>query len=560
MRYRIPFLTVIVAVAATASAQDQFCTVSSPACDPPLPVKLSLTPSPQQSPHASIPDCQTTYKAIEEINAAIRPALTDLTQNTDYFSYYRLDLYGASCPFWSEDGTCGNIACAVTTIDNEDDIPPIWRAEELSKLAGPKAAHPKNPPPAERPLSGQLGDETSESCVIEADECDERDYCIPDDQNGRNGDYVSLLANPERFTGYAGSAAHNVWEAIYRENCFSKPSSDVSGFGISDASQAKLGFVNIMQDKAAHKLGPDSMGQPKLPGVEVDDECLEKRVFYRLISGMHSSISVHLCWDYLNQTTGTWGPNAQCFEERFNGRMERIDNMYFNYALLLRAVQKLKNYVPYYTFCSSDYAQNRITKEKFLNLINLIPEEKLYDESKMFLADSQVSKDEFKVRFKNVSRIMDCVGCDKCRMWGKLQIQGYGTALKVLYDFDEDADYESLPQLRRTEMVALVNTLDRLSHSISVLPKFYEMIEAKRRVEAGIVEEPRIIELIEDVDSVEKKSTKSEIEIEKTAIPEDDDDEIDNRTISEVFWAEVNLVFNVWKFVIKSWFYFPKLV
>ncbi|KAI5820661.1 endoplasmic reticulum Oxidoreductin 1-domain-containing protein [Pyronema omphalodes] len=538
MRYRIPFLTGIVAVAATASAQDQFCT---------------------QSPHASIPDCQTTYKAIEEINTALRPDLTDLTQNTDYFSYYRLDLYGTSCPFWSEDGTCGNIACAVTTIDNEDDIPPIWRAEELSKLAGPKAAHPKNPPPAERPLSGQLGDETSESCVIEADECDERDYCIPDDQNDRKGDYVSLLANPERFTGYAGSAANNVWEAIYRENCFSKPNSGVSSFGFSDVSQAKLGFVNIMQDRAAHKLGPDSMGQPKLPSVEVDDECLEKRVFYRLISGMHSSISVHLCWDYLNQTTGTWSPNAQCFEERFNDHMERIDNLYFNYALLLRAVQKLKHYVPQYTFCASDYAQNRITKEKFFNLINLLPEEKVYDESKMFLADSQVPKEEFMVRIGNVSRIMDCVGCDKCRMWGKLQIQGYQTAIKVLYYFDEDADYESLPHLRRTEIVALVNTLDRLSHSISVLPKFYEMIEAKRRAEAGIAEDPKIIELIEDVNSNEKTSTNSEIEIEKTPISEDDED-FDNRTISEVFWAELSLVFRIWKFVIKSWYYFPKLM
>lgn len=28
---------------------------------------------------------------------------------------------------------------------------------------------------------------------------------------------------------------------------------------------------------------------------------------------------------------------------------------------------------------------------------------------------------------------MDCVGCDKCRLWGKLQTQGLGTALKILF-------------------------------------------------------------------------------------------------------------------------------
>jgi phosphoribosylaminoimidazole-succinocarboxamide synthase len=37
-----------------------------------------------------------------------------------------------------------------------------------------------------------------------------------------------------------------------------------------------------------------------------------------------------------------------------------------------------------------------------------------------------------------VSRIMDCVGCDKCRLWGKLQISGLGTALKVLFSYDDE--------------------------------------------------------------------------------------------------------------------------
>lgn len=28
---------------------------------------------------------------------------------------------------------------------------------------------------------------------------------------------------------------------------------------------------------------------------------------------------------------------------------------------------------------------------------------------------------------------MDCVDCDKCRLWGKLQTHGIGTALKILF-------------------------------------------------------------------------------------------------------------------------------
>lgn len=34
------------------------------------------------------------------------------------------------------------------------------------------------------------------------------------------------------------------------------------------------------------------------------------------------------------------------------------------------------------------------------------------------------------------SALMDCVGCEKCRLWGKLQVLGLGTALKILFSVD----------------------------------------------------------------------------------------------------------------------------
>ncbi|KAF8540916.1 endoplasmic reticulum Oxidoreductin 1-domain-containing protein [Trichophaea hybrida] len=438
-------------------------------------------------PTEFIPDGCATYGALEELNKDIRPLVQDITRGTDYFSYYRLDLYGRTCPFWSDDGMCANIACAVTTIDNEDDIPTIWRAEELSKLAGPKASHPKGRKASESPLGGQLGEDTAESCVVEEDECDERDYCIPEDETqGSNGDYVSLVDNPERFTGYAGAGAENVWKSIYRENCFSKPKEGLSG--TAPFSQAKQGFVNVMHDKLTHEITKDATGNPALLEVDVDDECLEKRVFYRVISGMHSSISLHLCWDYLNQSTGLWSPNLDCFINRFRGHPERIQNIYFNYAILLRAVSKLRNYLPHYTFCSGDHLQNRLTKAKVLKLTNDIPAgATIFDESTMFQEDALALKEDFRNRFRNISRVMDCVGCDKCRLWGKVQTQGYGTALKILFEFDENADVSENPPLRRTELVALVNTLDRVSHALSALPKFQELWEARNKTTRGVL-------------------------------------------------------------------------
>ena len=40
--------------------------------------------------------------------------------------------------------------------------------------------------------------------------------------------------------------------------------------------------------------------------------------------------------------------------------------------------------------------------------------------------------------FRNISRIMDCVSCEKCRVWGKLEILGLGTAIKVLLTPEEE--------------------------------------------------------------------------------------------------------------------------
>jgi hypothetical protein len=51
----------------------------------------------------------------------------------------------------------------------------------------------------------------------------------------------------------------------------------------------------------------------------------------------------------------------------------------------------------------------------------------------------QVLKEQFKTHFRNVSQIMDCIGCDKCRLWGKVQITGLATALKILFEMDEKA-------------------------------------------------------------------------------------------------------------------------
>lgn len=567
---------IIHAAGQSTAASPAVCAVSisSPAPQPNR--TLASNCSRQHEPGAKVSDACASYAELDALNARLNPYVRTLCTSTDFFSYYRLNLYNKVCPFWSdENGSCGNIACAVTTVDNEDDVPEIWRAEKLSRLEGPKAHHPgkkeqrENP---KKPLMGGLGENVGESCVVEYDdECDERDYCVPEDESASaKGDYVSLVDNPERYTGYSGEGAHQVWEGIYRENCFAKPRPVKPSTGLSPhfggysglQGQAAQDLRSVMKEHGRQQALQSGSLEDEM---EFEDECLEKRVFYRVISGMHASISTHLCREYLNQTTGEWGPNLQCYKERLHKHPERISNLYFNFAFMLRAVGKLKDYTQDYTFCTGDPSEDQRTKAMIAKVANAIPAgPDIFDETVMFqdnyLSETGVSlKDDFRNRFRNVSRIMDCVGCDKCRLWGKLQTAGFGTALKVLFEFGVDEVDKPKPTLRRTELVALINTLDKISHALKSVGEFEKMIELEQIQDALPPSSSAASDNTEAVPKVVPKYVTDE--------DEDDFEDLDDdffaapplkpKTVSEAFWQEWNLVWGAWLYVLRSWVSLP---
>ena len=520
----------------------------------------------QIDPRSIVSDACASYTTLDNLNKDLAPSLESITKDTDFFAYYRLNLYEQKCPVraWDDEtGTCGNIACKVDTLEDEKDIPEIWRTQHLSKLEGPKAAHPGRQAQKDRdqrPLQGNLGENVGESCVVEYDdECDDRDYCVPEDESATaKGDYVSLTENPERFTGYAGGL---VWDAIYQENCFSRDADSSAFQGTDNPFQARNDLRSVLQKKSATNDLP------------LDDECLEKRVFHRIISGMHASINTHICYDYLNQSTGTWGPNLQCYQDRLATHPERISNLYFDYAILLRAVAKLRTYLKNYTFCSGDPTSDLATKAKVLQLADTAARPPpIFDERTMF-QDPQLSaelKEDFRNRFRNVSRLMDCVGCDKCRLWGKLQTVGYGTALKILFEYDEHKNGEN-PPLRRTELVALVNTLDRVSHSLTALNKMRMMIAAPHSSDEAMPEPVEIPSQkpphkYSDSPSARPAISHSPPDPLGPSSPASDDveDEDDDENIvypSESVWEavkdEFSLVFRTWVYVLRSWVNIP---
>ena len=213
-----------------------------------------------------------------------------------------------------------------------------------------------------------------------------------------------------------------------------------------------------------------------------------------------------------------YGPNLRLFQERFDPETTNgmgpywLKNLYFVYLLELRALTKaatvLENH-QFYTGNEEEDKETSIAVKEILNLIKSFPDQ--FDETSMFTSGQKIEmltlKNEFRQHFHNISRVMDCVGCEKCKLWGKLQVTGLGTALKILFSSSEDTkgigqnqDGNSVSllnqvfinssdvtldpalsnlRLSRNEIVALFNAFGRLSTSIQQLERFRRMLSQK---------------------------------------------------------------------------------
>eukprot|EP00461_Guttulinopsis_vulgaris_P001562 UN01562 len=141
--------------------------------------------------------------------------------------------------------------------------------------------------------------------------------------------YINLVENPEGNTGYSGEEPRRIWDAIYNENCF-----------------ATIGTTNV------------------------DNMCLQDRLMYRLISGLHASITAHVFKNWkLNETTYEYIHNQFLWNMMFTTQahnnqsatdilrsdpnditgfspsdvkvLERINNLYFTLELLLDSLSRL---------------------------------------------------------------------------------------------------------------------------------------------------------------------------------------------------------------------------
>lgn len=287
---------------------------------------ICTEPQPQE-----IDECSCDTDTVDDFNnIKIYPRLQSLLQK-DYFRFYKTNLK-RECPFWHDDSKCAMKYCHVQPCSNQE-IPIGIKGASISRNCQENDIEDYNI------LNTTISPKTQKDFILWSAHDDSSDSFCVEDEHDEDAEYVDLLSNPERYTGYKGVSANRIWNAIYIENCF-RPKKSSPAYHLYIQSQKLV------------------------------DMCLEERVYYRAISGLHTSINIHLCANYLlsnpnglslTHPKGEWGPNLKEFQQRFapentNGEGPNwLKNLYFVYLLELRALAKAEKYLLQETFYTGKY-------------------------------------------------------------------------------------------------------------------------------------------------------------------------------------------------------------
>lgn len=353
-------------------------------------------------------DCCCESDFLLNSNSVLNRHLVDIRRSL-FFRSFRVNLQ-LDCPFWRDPQQCGKKACSVCGECSMEELPMPWR-ESLTSPA----------------IQSGLGSH------FRTWEEDQRNQWVATEA-GPGLSFINMQLNPESYTGYAGASTHRIWSAIYQENCFPGP---------------------------------------------IDTLCYEERVMYRLISGLHASISAHVAYTFPldeSELESESAPNLAVYDFKLGDYPERLENLQFALAVVLRAVNKATPILLNYSYETGNVEEDASVRSQLKSLltstiISQCDSSTTFDETKMFISpEGEHLKSAFRSHFRNISRIMNCVSCVKCRLHGKLLTLGVGTALKILFE-----NSVSRVDLQRNEVMALIAALGKLSGAVEMVTEMQRM-------------------------------------------------------------------------------------
>lgn len=360
--------------------------------------------------------CHSSPSEVDEGTTSLLTVLNQITASP-YFRYFKVNS-NKPCPYWAVSLLCTSAEnkCDVCKCD-ADSIPEALRADDdMSDVGTP---------------DGSVTETVSKPGNLD----DWGMWQKSDD----GAEFVDLVANPEGNTGFSGPLAAQVWRAIYAENCLSP---------------------------------------------EDDGMCQEVSILRTLLSGLHMSINMHVCTNFYkdpelvspqrkagiyNTDNISFFPNCDMYNKRVAPFPDFVGNLYILYQFTLRALAKAK---PFFLndlsiFNTGRNGEATATDLQLRDSITDLFNSRLlcsptFDES-AFL-ESEKGRDlipQFKSIMLNVTHLMDCVTCEKCRIWGKLETKGIAVAMKIIMNREDE-----VITLDRAEMVTLVNLARQLAFAV----------------------------------------------------------------------------------------------
>ena len=332
-------------------------------------------------------------------------------KKTLFFKIFKINL-DPECSVFRQEMICRDTACQICECSNNE-VPRVW----------------KQPQGINEDIVTTIDDPFNK--WVEKFNVDSKHWLLKEDIDPKDGAYINLLKNPEGYTGYRGA---HIWNAIFKENCFSESYSNL---------------------------------------------CVEDKIFSNIFMGWLVNTNFQIGCNFRNRETNNTYINVSYVTKKYLYHKDKIDNLLFLYSLMIKAINKAVPLLLEYDYRSGNKTEDQMTykytKEIFryeLLNIDLIEEsfQEIYSHFEKFTNSQKIS--ELIIRFRNISSIIDCVTCSKCRMHAKLEVFGIATMLKIIFTSSTE---ELKKSMSRNELVAFINLFAKLSKSVNNL----ELIDKK---------------------------------------------------------------------------------
>ena len=334
-------------------------------------------------------------------------------RRTLFFRIFKINLE-PECSIFHQEMICRDTACQVCECSNSE-VPRVW----------------KQPSGIDENIVTQMDDPFNK--LVEKYNFDSKQWLLKEDIDPKDGTYINLLKNPEGYTGYKGA---HIWNAIFKENCFTEKYSSL---------------------------------------------CVEDKIFSNIFTGWLAVTNFEIGCNFRNRNTKEKYVNITYVANKFLYQKDKIDNLFFLYSLILKAANKAVPYLINYDYSSGNETEDKLThkiiKEIFRHELKNFDEieeafKESYVEFENYINSNMIS--ELIIRFRNISSIIDCVTCSKCRMHAKLEVFGIATMLKIMFTKSPDDLKQSMS---RNELVSFINLFAKLSKSVNDVQMVNTMIK-----------------------------------------------------------------------------------